>query len=144
MEVLEPIFYFDESSNPVWTVSPALPNGLVLIDGNISGIPTDAQPLSMYNVTVTGDLVPYTFVIMIEILGEYIDPVIEDNRNQTELEQGPPETIFPDLEEDSIAYWICPLILIIILWLTAMIYNARKKDKAVELAEAPEVEEKSD
>ena len=86
------------------------------------------QPLTQYNVTVTGDMVPFTIVVMIEIMGDKVNMTIPDNRNQTALEQGPPETIFPEPEEEEIAYWLFPLFLIILLWLTAMIYNARKVD----------------
>ena len=36
---------------------------------------------------------------MIEIKDVYEDPVIEDQRNETQLEQEPPETTFPEPEE---------------------------------------------
>ncbi len=142
MPVLAPVYYFDESSKPVWSVSPELPDGLIFDNGNISGIPTEPQPLTMYNVTVTGDLVPYTFIVMIEILDTYVEPVIEDQRNETQIEAEPPETIFPEPEEENIAYWLCPLLLIIFLWLTAMLYNARNRNDDVEIAEGPENEDK--
>tara|TARA_Y100000766_G_C18857829_1_gene581651 strand:- start:276 stop:1436 length:1161 start_codon:yes stop_codon:yes gene_type:complete len=132
MPVLAPIYYFDETSDPVWAVSPALPDGLIFQNGNISGTPTMPQPLTQYNVTVVGDMVPFTIVVMIEIMGDKVNMTIPDNRNQTALEQGPPETIFPEPEEEKIAYWLFPLFLIILLWLTAMIYNARKSDDDVE------------
>ena len=132
MPVLAPVYYFDETSDPTWTVSPALPEGLIFKNGNISGTPTIPQPLTQYNVTVTGDMVPFTIVVMIEIMGDKVNMTIPDNRNQTALEQGPPETIFPEPEEEEIAYWLFPLFLIILLWLTAMIYNARKVDDDVE------------
>ena len=77
-----------------------------------------------------------------EIMGDKVNMTIPDNRNQTALEQGPPETIFPDPEEESIAYWLCPIILIILLWLTAMLYNMRKNEEAVEIAGGPETEQK--
>ena len=144
MPVLAPVYYFDQTSNPIWTVSPALPDGLTFLNGNISGTPTTPQPLTQYEVTVTGDLIPYNIVVMIEIMGEEVNMTIPDNRNQTALEQGPPETIFPEPEEENIAYWLCPLILIILLWLTAMLYNARKTEDEVEMVEGPESEQKSD
>ena len=144
MPVLAPVYYFDEASDPVWTVSPALPDGLTFTNGNISGTPTTPQPLTQYNVTVVGDMVPFTIVLMIEIMGDEVNMTIPDNRNQTALEQGPPETIFPDPEEENIAFWLCPLILIILLWLTAMLYNARKTEDEVEMVEGPESEQKSD
>ena len=133
MPLVVPIYYFDESSEPVWSVEPALPEGLSFDNGNISGIPTTAQPLTTYNITVIGDLVPITVVVMIEIKDIYSDPVIEDQRNETQLEQEPPETTFPEPEEDQVAYWICPLLLIILLFLTAMLYNARNKNDDVEV-----------
>ena len=144
MPVLAPVYYFDETSDPVWTVSPALPDGLIFQNGNISGTPTMPQPLTQYNVTVVGDMVPFTIVVMIEIMGDKVNMTIPDNRNQTALEQGPPETIFPEPEEENIAYWLCPLLLIILLWLTAMIYNARKTEDEVEMVEGPESEQKLD
>ena len=144
MPVLAPVYYFDQTSSPVWSVSPALPDGLTFLNGNISGTPTIPQPLTLYNVTITGDLIPYNIVIMIEIMGEEVNTTIPDNRNQTAIEQGPPETIFPEPKEESIAYWLCPLILIILLWLTAMIYNARKTEDEVEMVEGLESEQKSD
>ena len=133
MPLVVPIYYFDESSEPVWSVEPALPEGLSFDNGNISGIPTTAQPLTTYNITVIGDLVPITVVVMIEIKDIYSDPVIEDQRNETQLEQEPPETTFPEPEEDQVAYWICPLLLILLLFLTAMLYNARNKNDDVEV-----------
>jgi len=142
MPVLAPVYYFDESSKPVWSVSPELPDGLIFDNGNISGIPTEPQSLTMYNVTVTGDLVPYTFIVMIEILDTYVEPVIEDQRNETQIEAEPPETIFPEPEEENIAYWLCPLLLIIFLWLTAMLYNAKNRNDDVEIDEGPENEDK--
>ena len=105
MPVLAPVYYFDDESNPVWSIEPALPAGLMF---------------------------------------SYVDPTIEDIRNQTALEEEPPETIFPEPEEENIAYWLCPLILIIVLWLTAMIYNARNKNDEVEIADKPESEAKSE
>ena len=144
MPVLAPVYYFDQTSNPIWTVSPALPDGLTFLNGNISGTPTTPQPLTQYNVTVTGDLIPYNIVMKIEIMGEEVNMTIPDNRNQTALEQGPPETIFPEPEEEQIAYWLFPLLLIILLWLTAMLYNARKTEDEVEMVEGPEGEQKSD
>ena len=50
------------------------------------------------------------------------------------MEAEPPETEFPEPEEENIAFWLCPLILIISLWLTAMLYNAKKKNDDVEIA----------
>jgi hypothetical protein len=131
MPVLAPVYYFDETSNPIWLVQPALPDGLIFDNGNISGIPTTPQPLTSYNVTVTGDLVPYTFEIMIEVREAYVEPVIEDQRNETQLGAEPPVTEFPEPEEEKIAFWLFPLILILALWLTAMLYNAKKKSEDV-------------
>ena len=78
---------------------------------------------------------PYTFELMIEVREAYVEPVIEDQRNETQLQAEPPETEFPEPEEENIAYWLCPLILIISLWLTAMLYNAKNKNDDVEINE---------
>ena len=70
---------------------------------------------------------------MVRLIVANEEPVIEDQRNETQLEQEPPETTFPEPEEDKVAYWICPLLLIILLFLTAMLYNARNKNDDVEV-----------
>ena len=141
MEVLEPIYYFDEDQEPTWTITPELPNGLSFVDGAISGVPTNAQPLSVYTVTVSGEMVPTTFLLMIEILEEYVEPIIEPMNNSDNSSSEIPTDLepVPEDEPSSIAYWLCPIFLIFCLWLFAMIYNLRNKDDEVELtSDSPE------
>ena len=107
-------------------------------------MPTTPQPLTMNNITVTGELVPFTISVMIEILAVADGLVIEDQRNASEVNAAPPETVFPEPEEENIAYWLCPLALIILLWLTAMLYNAKKKNDDVDITSGPEGEAKED
>ena len=141
MEVLEPIYYFDEDQEPTWTITPELPNGLSFVDGAISGVPTNAQPLSVYTVTVSGEMVPTTFLLMIEILEEYVEPIIEPMNNSDNSSSEIPTDLepVPEDEPSNIAYWLCPIFLIFCLWLFAMIYNLRNKDDEVELtSDSPE------
>ena len=142
MPVTAPLYYFDEDDKPVWKIEPSLPEGLVFDNGTIFGVPTTPQPLTMYNITVRGELVPFTIAVMIEILAVENEFVIEDRRNASQVNAPPPETIFPEPEEENIAYWLCPLLLIIFLWLTAMLYNAKNRNDDVEIEPGPEVEAK--
>ncbi|MDP6333950.1 MAG: putative Ig domain-containing protein, partial [Candidatus Poseidoniaceae archaeon] len=139
MPVLEPIYYFDEDQEPTWTISPELPDGLFFIDGAISGTPTKAQNLSTYTVTVSGEMVPATFFLMIEILEEYVEPTIQpmNNTNNSSTEIPTDLEPTPEPEPSNIAYWLCPIFLIFCLWLFAMIYNLRNKEDDVELSESP-------
>jgi hypothetical protein len=139
MPVLEPIYYFDEDQEPTWTISPDLPDGLFFIDGAISGTPTKAQTLSTYAVTVSGEMLPATFFLMIEILEEYVEPTIEPMNNTNNSTTDIPTDLepVPDDEPSNIAYWLCPIFLIFCLWLFAMIYNLRNKEDDVELSESP-------
>ena len=84
MPVTAPLYYFDEGNKPVWKIEPSLPAGLVFDNGTISGVPTTPQPLTnAYNITVRGELVPFTIAVMIEILAVESELVIEDQRNVT-------------------------------------------------------------
>ena len=83
--------------------------------------------MTPYNITVTGDLVPFTVTVMIEILPERSELVIEDQRNMSKLTENPPETVFPEPEPREIAYWLFPLALIILVWLVVMLYNLKNK-----------------
>jgi hypothetical protein len=130
MEVLEPIYYFDEDQEPTWTITPNLPNGLSFVDGAISGVPTQAQNLSTYTVTVSGEMSPITFLLMIEILEEYTEPIVypADNSNNASGEIPTDLEPIPEEEPRNIAYWLFPIFLIFCLWLFAMIYNLRNKN----------------
>jgi hypothetical protein len=136
MEVLEPIYYFDEDQEPTWTITPNLPNGLSFVDGAISGVPTQAQNLSTYTVTVSGEMTPITFLLMIEILEEYVEPTIypADSTNNASGEIPTDLEPIPEEEPENIEYWLFPIFLIFCLWLFAMIYNLRNKDDDDELA----------
>ena len=141
MEVLEPIYYFDEDQEPTWTITPNLPNGLSFVDGAISGVPTNAQSLSVYTVTVSGEMVPTTFLLMIEILEEYVEPIIEPMNNTDNSSSEIPTDLEPVPEEEprNIEYWLFPIFLIFCLWLFAMIYNLRNKNDDDELtSDSPE------
>ena len=135
MPVIAPLYYFDDGDKPSWSVSPALPDGLIFDNGSISGVPTAAQNLTAYTIAVTGNMVPFTVVVMIEIQEAYIPSEIVDQRNMSKVGIDPPETVFPEPEEEEIAYWLFPLALIIMLWLTAMLYNAKKKIDEPEIPE---------
>ena len=127
MPVNEPLYYFDEATKTTWSIEPSLPEGLVFDAGSIYGVPKYPQPLTPYNITVTGDLVPFTVTVMIEILPERSELVIEDQRNMSKLTENPPETVFPEPEPREIAYWLFPLALIILVWLVVMLYNLKNK-----------------
>jgi hypothetical protein len=130
MEVLEPIYYFDEDQEPTWSITPNLPNGLSFVDGAISGVPTQAQNLSTYAVTVSGEMSPITFLLMIEILEEYTEPIVypADNSNNASGEIPTDLEPIPEEESRNIEYWLFPIFLIFCLWLFAMIYNLRNKN----------------
>jgi hypothetical protein len=130
MQVLEPIYYFDDDQEPIWSISPDLPDGLTFVGGAISGVPTKAQNLSTYNVTVSGEMLPITFLLKIEILEEYVEPIIEPANNSSNSSTDIPTALIPEPEEEpeDIAYWLFPILLIVCLWLLAMIYNLRNKD----------------
>jgi hypothetical protein len=130
MQVLEPIYYFDDDQEPIWSISPDLPDGLTFVGGAISGVPTKAQNLSTYNVTVSGEMLPITFLLKIEILEEYVEPIIEPANNSSNSSTDIPTALIPEPEEEpeDIAYWLFPILLIVCLWLLVMIYNLRNKD----------------
>ena len=136
MPVLEPVYYFDEDQEPTWSIAPDLPDGLSFVDGTITGIPTKPQPLTSYTVTVSGEMVPVTFLLMIEILEQYSEPIIVPSNNSNNSSTEVPTDLEPVPEEEpsNIAYWLCPIFLIFCLWLFAMLYNLRKKDDDVELS----------
>ena len=140
MAILEPIYYFDEEQEPVWTVSPDLPEGLSFVNGAISGIPTVSQSLTTYEVTISGEMVPTTLFLMIEILDEYIEPIIEPANNLNNYSSEIPTDLepIPDEEPDEILYWLFPLLIILCLWLFAMIYNLKNRDDESDLAQSLE------
>ena len=72
---------------------------------------------------------------MIEILEQYVEPSIEPLNNSNNSMTEIPTALEPILDEEpkNIAYWLCPIFLILCLWLFAMVYNLRNKDDDVEL-----------
>jgi len=143
MPVIEPIYYFDQEQKPVWSVNPALPKGLIFEDGKITGIPESAQDLTPYVVTVSGEMVPITFILSIEIQSKYIETSVQPVNNSNISNEIPsdlePE---PDLEPEDFKYWLLPILLILALWLLAILYNAKNKDEDTELLFTPEQETK--
>ena len=121
MPTLYPIYYFGANQNPVWSIAPALPNGLLFENGQISGTPTEASNETNYTITVLGEMVPLEFHVIIEVRGE-ANLTVESVRNATEVEQFTlPE---PPQEESFDMYWVCfPLLLVITLLGVAAINN---------------------
>ena len=117
---LTPLFYFEENDEPVWTISPELPIGMVFTNGTISGAGIIPQNMTMYTVQVTGQMAPVTFTLMIEILEIDLDSSIPSLRNETVVEP----YVVPEPESepafDFNAYWICPIIAIILLMLVTL------------------------
>ena len=105
---LTPLFYFEENDEPVWTISPELPIGMVFTNGTISGAGIIPQNMTMYTVQVTGQMAPVTFTLMIEILEIDLDSSIPSLRNETVVEP----YVVPEPESepafDFNAYWILP------------------------------------
>jgi hypothetical protein len=118
---LSPLFYFDESDDPVWTISPELPIGMVFTNGTISGAGIVPQNLTEYTVQVTGKMAPVMFTLKIEILEIAIGSSIPSLRNETIVEP----YVVPEPESeptfDFDAYWICPIIAFILLILALMV-----------------------
>ncbi|MDA8557214.1 putative Ig domain-containing protein, partial [Candidatus Poseidoniales archaeon] len=118
---LSPLFYFDESDDPVWTISPELPIGMVFTNGTISGAGIVPQNLTEYTVQVTGKMAPVMFTLKIEILEMAIGSSIPSLRNETVVEP----YVVPEPESepafDFNAYWICPIIAFILLILALMV-----------------------
>lgn len=118
---ISPLFYFDESDEPVWTIFPELPIGMEFTNGTISGAGVIPQNMTEYTVQVTGKMAPVTFTLMIEILDINLDSSIPSLRNDTVVEP----YVVPDRESeptfDFDAYWICPIIAFILLIVTLMV-----------------------
>ena len=55
---MTPIYYFGDNQNPVWSIAPSLPEGLVFENGRISGTPTEPSNETNYTITVLGEMVP--------------------------------------------------------------------------------------
>ena len=121
---LKPLFYFDEEEQPVWTITPELPLGFTFENGIISGTALEPQNLTNYTVQVSGQMVPVIFNLRIEILQQYNDTFgIESirNNNVTEPYQIPEPVPEPKFDFDM--YWICPIVIFLVLVLVLAVYN---------------------
>ena len=142
---LTPLFYFEENDEPVWTISPELPIGMVFTNGTISGAGIIPQNMTMYTVQVTGQMAPVTFTLMIEILEIDLDSSIPSLRNETVVEP----YVVPEPESepafDFNAYWICPIVIFLLMIVTLMVLKRfiDEDDKPV-LVEGTEPEEDAD
>ena len=121
MPRLNPIYYFGDNQNPVWTIAPTLPEGLVFENGRISGTPTEPSNETNYTITVLGEMVPVELFVIIEVREE-ANNTVASVRNETEVEEfvlpEPPE------EESFDMYWLCfPLLLFLTLLGVAAINN---------------------
>ncbi|MDP6200124.1 MAG: hypothetical protein QF531_05075, partial [Candidatus Poseidonia sp.] len=121
MSDLRPIYYFGDNQNPVWSITPTLPEGLAFDNGRISGTPTEVSNETNYTITVLGEMVPVELFVIIEVRGE-TNNTVESVRNETEVEQfvlpEPPEPESFDM------YWLCfPLLLLLTLLGVAAINN---------------------
>ena len=122
MPTLRPLYYFGDNQNPVWSISPELPAGLLFENGRLSGTATEASNETNYTISVFGEMVPVELFVIIEVREEANNTVVSV-RNQTEIEQ----FVLPEIveEDDSFdMYWICfPILLIIMLLGVAAINN---------------------
>jgi len=121
MPTLDPIYYFGSNEDPAWSISPTLPDGLVFDNGRLSGTPTVASNETNYTITVTGEMAPVEFFVIIEVR-EKANLTVPSVRNETRDEIfNLPE---PEVTDDSFdMYWICPPLLFIVLLLLAAAIN---------------------
>ena len=142
---LTPLYYFDENDEPIWTISPALPLGMEFTNGTITGVGLVPQNLTTYTVQVTGEMVPVTFTLMIEIIGVELDAGIPSLRNETEAEPYVVPEPEPKPKFDFDAYWILPIIIFMLLMVTMMIATRFiKEDEQPELNQAETEDEDED
>ena len=134
---LAPLFYFEENDEPVWTIFPDLPDGMTFRNGTIAGVGLVPQNLTTYIVQVTGEMVPVTFTLMIEILPTDFAGGIPLVRNETKAEP----YVVPEPESepqfDFDAYWMCPIIVFLMI-LVAMLVGTRylkDEEEQVELVQ---------
>ena len=142
---LTPLYYFDENDELTWTISPALPLGMEFTNGTITGVGLVPQNLTTYTVQVTGEMVPVTFTLMIEIIGVELDAGIPSLRNETEAEPYVVPEPEPKPKFDFEAYWILPIIIFMLLMVTMMIATRFiKEDEQPELNQAETEDEDED
>ena len=140
MPDLRPIYYFGDNQNPVWSITPTLPKGLIFENGRISGTPTEVSNETNYTITVLGEMVPVELYVIIEVRGE-ANNTVESVRNETSVEQfvlpDPPE------EESFDMYWLCfPMLLFLTLLGVAAINSFLALTAKDEEEEEPENEGK--
>ncbi|MEJ6665475.1 MAG: putative Ig domain-containing protein, partial [Euryarchaeota archaeon] len=120
---LEPLYYFDEDDEPIWSIQPALPDGLTFEDGVISGFALVPQNLTTYTVQIRGKMLPVNMSLMIEILETNSTFDVVSVRNETEAEVFvlPEPVVVP--EQSFSMYWICPLIALLLLLVGLVAYE---------------------
>jgi hypothetical protein len=143
MPTLKPIYYFGSNQDPAWSISPTLPDGLVFDNGTLSGTPTMASNETNYTITVTGDMAPVAFYIIIEVR-EKANLTVPSVRNETE------EPVFslpdPTPPDDGFdMYFICfPLLLLLLLLGVVSINNFLALTAKDDDEDEPENEGKDD
>ena len=121
LEPMNPLYYFGTNREPLWSINPDLPAGMIFENGSLSGTPTEASNLTNYTITVTGEMLPVEFYLLLEVREE-ADFVVEIIRNET----GMSEFVLPEVEDEDDSftmYWICPPLIFIILILAAAAMN---------------------
>ena len=143
MDPLSPLFYFGDERQPVWSISPNLPVGLVFENGRISGTPTEASNLTNYTVTVTGEMVPVELYVMIQVFGEP-DLTIESLRNESFNGEG--NYSIPDYEDEDTSFsmfWICPPVFALVAIMLSVTLSRLMEREEVEGEESDEGEQES-
>ena len=117
-----PVASFDAIQRPVWTISPALPEGMNFSNGVVWGTPLNASNETTYVVNVTGEMAPLALTFTLEVLDTA--PVeVPDLTNGTLEEE---VFIVPerrDFDTSFGMYYICPPILFSIVIIGAMAIN---------------------
>jgi hypothetical protein len=121
-----PTTSFDATQRPVWSIDPALPEGMNFSNGVVWGTPLNASNETTYLVTVTGDMAPLYLTFTLEVL-DTVPVEVPDLTNGT-LE----EEVFIVPERQSFdasfsMYYICPPILFSIVIIGAMAINNHLK-----------------
>ena len=118
---ISPIYYFGDNQAPLWSISPALPAGLLFENGTIFGTPTVAANETNHTILVTGEMAPIAFFVNIEVREEVNNTVVSV-RNTSEVDQ----FTLPEQEDDDDSfdmYWICPPLIFVVLMLLAAAIN---------------------
>ena len=114
MTPISPLFYFNDDRQPLWSITPNLPSGLVFDNGQISGTPTESSNLTNYTITVTGEMVPVKLYVMIHVIGEP-NLTIESLRNISSVQEDIYSLPDKEITDDSFnLFWICPPIFALI------------------------------